>query len=265
MPEDQPPWPEDEAEPAFAAYEEGHEDEDHDEAYATYLDARRRFADIRAARGYWPVVAVPPSGNAQPPTSSSTLTSPHRPKGKGKGSKGKGGKGQRPFYQKGSGSSRAQSASQCLKCGQTGHWSSECPSNNKSLGTSTSPSKRTKTIEGYVYMASGDYEISDEQVTDGVYAVAETYVDQRALPQVCGIMDNGASSVLVGHNTLMDLLHCLHLHGIDVAALRFGSVHKMFHFVGDASSLSQWCIHLPVTVGGQHGRIQVFIKATLPF
>ena len=258
MPEEEAPWPDDDGEPTFAAYDEGQggDDDDYDEAYATYLDARRRFADIRAARGYWPVVAVPPGG-ATPTSSTPMSSSSPRPKGKGKGSKGKSGKGQRPFYQKGSASARAQAAPQCLKCGQSGHWSSECPS--KSPGGSTSPSKRIKTTEGYVYMVSENYEVSDEAVMEEVYVTAENYVDQRALQHVHGIMDNGASSVLVGHNTLMELLHCLYLRGFDVATLRFRSVHKMFHFGGDASSLSSWCVHLPVTVGQQHGRIQVFI------
>ena len=257
MPEEAP-WPDDDGEPTFAAYDEGQggDDDDYDEAYATYLDARRRFADIRAARGFWPVVAVPPGG-ATPTSSTPMSSSSPRPKGKGKGSKGKSGKSQRPFYQKGSASARAQAAPQCLKCGQSGHWSSECPS--KSPGGSTSPSKRIKTTEGYVYMVSENDEVSDEAAMEEVYVTAENYVDQRALQHVHGIMDNGASSVLVGHNTLMELLHCLHLRGFDVATLRFRSVHKMFHFGGDASSLSLWCVHLPVTVGQQHGRIQVFI------
>ena len=258
MPEEEAPWPDDDGEPTFAAYDEGQggDDDDYDEAYATYLDARRRFADIRAARGYWPVVAVPPGG-ATPTSSTPMSSSSPRPKGKGKGSKGKSGKSQRPFYQKGSASARAQAAPQCLKCGQSGHWSSECPS--KSPGGSTSPSKRIKTTEGYVYTVSENDEVSDEAAMEEVYVTAENYVDQRALQHVHGIMDNGASSVLVGHNTLMELLHCLHLRGFDVATLRFRSVHKMFHFGGDASSLSLWCVHLPVTVGQQHGRIQVFI------
>lgn len=38
--------------------------------------ARRRFADIRAARGYWPVVALPPSGGpGSGPTSSTPMSS----------------------------------------------------------------------------------------------------------------------------------------------------------------------------------------------
>ena len=101
--------------------------------------------------------------------------------------------------------------------------------------------------------------LENDNVTEDIYVTAETYIDQRAPQHVFGIMDNGASSVLVGHNTLMDLLHCLHLHNLDVTALRFRPVQKIFHFGGDASNLSKWSIHLPVTVGDRNGRIQIFI------
>ena len=49
--EDNIPWPEEEMEPTYNALDESFEDDDYDEAFATYLDARRRFADLRAARG----------------------------------------------------------------------------------------------------------------------------------------------------------------------------------------------------------------------
>lgn len=58
-------------------------DDDYEEVYATYLDARRRFADLRAARGFWPVMAVPPSssGTYLPPM---LLPKENLPKGRGK-------------------------------------------------------------------------------------------------------------------------------------------------------------------------------------
>ena len=81
-------------------------DDDYEEVHGTYLDARRRFADLRAARGFWPVMAVPTKGKGK--------------SGKGKG-KGKG--GQRPFMQKGSAQQRDSSAAAvCLRYGQTGHY-----------------------------------------------------------------------------------------------------------------------------------------------
>lgn len=68
------------------------EDPQLEEAYAAYLDARRQFANLEAARGYYPVVALAPDGDASP------LQSPFpRPskggKGKGGSPRRKGGKG----------------------------------------------------------------------------------------------------------------------------------------------------------------------------
>ena len=56
----------------YTAYDEDYPDEEdpeYEEAYATYLDARRRFAELRNNRGFYPVVALTDS-----PTSSSTST-----------------------------------------------------------------------------------------------------------------------------------------------------------------------------------------------
>ena len=110
---------------------DGPHDEEYEEVFATYLDARRRFADLKAARGFWPVMAVPPatSDSTSSPTTSYAPSKGKPTKGKGKGGKGKGkGKGgQRPFFQKGSASQRATSAAVCLRCGQPGHYSDACP------------------------------------------------------------------------------------------------------------------------------------------
>ena len=52
-----------------------------EEAYAAYLDARRHFAQLKAARGYFPVVALADSGSSMAASSQS----PKPPKGRGKG------------------------------------------------------------------------------------------------------------------------------------------------------------------------------------
>ena len=209
--------------------------------YATYLDARRRFADLKAARGFWPVYAVPPTSSS--PTASSSpsyVPSKGKPtKGKGKGGKLKGKGGQRPFHQKGSASQRASSAAVCLRCGQAGHYSDACP-NPPSSGGSQSPIKKAKTTESYAYMVN-------------------TYVDAGKHRAVLGTLDNGASSVLIGHNTLMKNLKVMHESGRDLQHLCFRAVDKTFYFGGDASSRSEWSVHLPVSVGGSFGRIQVFV------
>ena len=222
-------------------------DEEFEEVYATYLDARRRFADLKAARGFWPVMAVPPTSPSSPTTSASPSYTPAKgksKKGKGKGGKYKGKGGQRPFFQKGSASQRASSsAAVCLRCGQPGHYSDACPNPSSKASTpggSQSPSKKAKTTEAYAYMMS-------------------TYVDAGHRPLLQGTLDNGASSVLIGHNTLMKYLKNLHEVGRDLRHLCFRPVDKTFHFGGDASSRSEWSVHLPVNIGGSFGRMQVFV------
>ena len=64
-----------------------------DTAYATYLDARKCFNEIKLSRGYLPIVALT-DGNLSPgaasPHSSGSPVSPGRGKGKTKKGKGKG-------------------------------------------------------------------------------------------------------------------------------------------------------------------------------
>lgn len=59
--------------------------EAYDEAFAAYLDARKRFSDLKLSRGFLPVVALsdPSAGNLSPGTSSPTRSSGGgSPKGK---------------------------------------------------------------------------------------------------------------------------------------------------------------------------------------
>ena len=75
-------------EEGFVATSDGPWDiDEYDSAYASYLDARKRFSDLKLSRGYLPIVALQDDTNP-----SSTPSSPQRPH-KGKGPrKGKGGK-----------------------------------------------------------------------------------------------------------------------------------------------------------------------------
>jgi hypothetical protein len=99
---DDPSWIGDESFDGDAAY--FHEDDDafegselgdnfdvesYDMAYAAYLDARRRFQDLKLSRGFLPVVALTDQGAASPTSTGSNSPS----KGKGYGKKGGKGKG----------------------------------------------------------------------------------------------------------------------------------------------------------------------------
>eukprot|EP00959_Pyramimonas_sp_CCMP1952_P364672 7636967-Pyramimonas_sp.AAC.1 len=57
---------------------------EYDEVYAAYHDARKRFNDLKLARGYYPVVAMVPGA-----TGSSASAAPRRLPSKG-GAKGRG-------------------------------------------------------------------------------------------------------------------------------------------------------------------------------
>ena len=117
-----------------------HDVESYDQAYATYLDARKRFSDLRLqlARGCLPVVAVgdPSAGNISPGVTSpgSSPTSKGK-KGKSKGSsKGGSPKGKPATYKYSPApmkaaepKARAKAALRCLRCGQPGHFAANCP------------------------------------------------------------------------------------------------------------------------------------------
>ena len=123
----------------------------YDEAYAAYLDARKRFSDLKLARGFLPVVALADAqANLTPGLSpTSSTSSPGRGKGKGpKGSKGKGkGKGKNVVRYPPRNSKEADPrgrayttlATTCLRCGQQGHTTHNCP---QPRSTTSSPTKK---------------------------------------------------------------------------------------------------------------------------
>ena len=84
-----------------------------EEAYATYLDARRQFANLKAAHGYYPVVALTSTADLQGASSSSATTQRPLSKG-GKGKKGKS-KGKSP-PQKGPALQRGRTALDLMQC-----------------------------------------------------------------------------------------------------------------------------------------------------
>ena len=75
------------------------DDPEWEECYATYLDARRRFAKLKTNRGFYPVVALTDTNAAH----GTSFQRPVPPKSKGKGSKSK----SKPPPRKGDAKSRA--------------------------------------------------------------------------------------------------------------------------------------------------------------
>lgn len=92
-----------------------------EEAYAAYLDARRQMANLKASRGYYPVVALTDATALL--TAASTPPTSQLPKGSGKGkNKGKGkgkpkGKSGSAWQSKGGQIQARGQATKCLRCG----------------------------------------------------------------------------------------------------------------------------------------------------
>ena len=214
------------------------------------MDARKRFAEVKAARGYYPVVALGPgsdfsSSSAQLPI---TAQAPKGSKAKGKGSPNKGSKGHK---HKGSGKSPSQGkalarakATTCLKCGQPGHWAAQCPLSSPS--PPTSPAKRARDA------AMMAMDSSPSLPSDPVFTVLN---DSRLVAQ----QDGGASAFLGGHRPVMAAISHLIDLGVPADRFRFSRCNRRFMFGGDASLNANWSVHLPVFIRGLPGRLQTFV------
>ena len=231
----------------------------YEDAYATYLDARRQMASLKASRGFYPVVAltdssalpVSPGGSLSP----SGFKGGGKPKGRSKGKgKNKGGKSSSAWQSKGPTiAARGQAASKCLKCGQPGHWTAQCPMNRGAGGKpgaakdgSNSSSKRTRT-DGTAMMVR-------DLAMEG----------ERGLPAIgdlgwYGIQDGGASSVVCGHETLMQIMDHMQARGFSADHYRFLATDKVFGFGGDASRRADWSVRLPCFIDGRGGFMECFL------
>ena len=77
--------------------------------------------------------------------------------------------------------------------------------------------------------------------------------------RILATIDTGASSVVLGHNTLMTIIAQLYNHGVLLEELQFRPANKISDFGGDATGLASWSVHLPVTIDGRNGLTQAFI------
>ena len=230
----------------------------YDEAYAAYVDARKRFSDLRLSRGFLPVVALsdPSAGNLSPGLSSPGH-SPSHSKGK-KGGFGKGFGGGRTGKGKGKNvvrynkppmknpETRAKGKTlTCLRCGRPGHFAAECTV-PRSMASSTSGSNKrsASTIEAMA-------KFEDAHVT---------FVDSTGQERHdVTLLDPGASAFLCGYGPLARYLNYLKLHGFPVGDIEFNRCCRRFQFGGDGSSWSHWVVRLPLCISGVLGRAQVFL------
>ena len=222
--------------------------EAYDEAYAAYLDARKRFSDLRLSRGYLPIVALsdPSAGNLSPgvqsPTSSPTS------KGKSKSGKGKGGKGKgkgkniyrysKPPAKGADPKGRAQAVLSCLRCGQTGHQAANCP-------------VPPRHAQGTKRAATESMALEEAHVTFQDCAGHERHD--------VAMLDPGASAFLCGFGPARRYIHHLKGIGFPTEQIIFHRCRHKFHFGGDGESWSHWVVQLPMMIQGRYGQVQVFL------
>ena len=226
---------------------------EYDSAFASYLDARRRFQDLKLSRGYLPVVALADPGSAPSSNVTSPGSSPNR-KGKGSSSpKGKGGKRGKGGPHSGGKArdprGRAQSTGLfCLRCGGTGHQAAQCNRPSKHPSSSTAPPAKKPHVEGMAVL--------DVPAEHGLVL----FEDRQGVPRVdCAMLDPGASAYLMGTGPLKRYLEHLKGLGYDIDSVQMTKTHRVFHFGGDHSSECHWIAKVPVFVNSGRGFIAAFI------
>ena len=225
--------------------------EEFDEAYASHVDARKRFNDLKLSRGFLPVVALQDSA-----ASSSSTTSQQRPyKGMGKGKKGKSkGKGRGSTYRfdrapakqpDPKGRARSALAPACMRCGSSSHKTAQC--------TQTSSPKPATTATGKRQAVEGMAILNDETT---MVMLEDAAGHER--PD-CAMIDPGASSFLMGSGPLIRYMHHLKQLGYDSSQLKLQRCQRTFHFGGDHQKVSSWAATVPVYLNGTHGLLQGFV------
>ena len=269
---DDPSWIGDESFDGDAAY--FHEDDDafegselgdnfdvesYDMAYAAYLDARRRFQDLKLSRGFLPVVALIDQGAASPTSTGSNSPS----KGKGYGKKGGKGKGKarssttvryppRGDRRAPDPKGRASAVLQCLRCGAYGHQAAQCPRPAKHSGSTSAPASPSKKqhIEGMAVTCLP---------SEHGHVIFE---DLAGRPRVdCTMLDPGASAFLMGSGPFHRYVDHLRQLGFDVNGVAMTKTSRTFHFGGDHSTTSHWIARVPVFINNSFDYVHAFIIA----
>ena len=219
-----------------------------DEAYASYVDARRRFQDLKMSRGFLPVVAL--QDNSSPSHGSTDRpSSPTKEFGKKGGGKSKSkGKGKTTVHfgkSKPKGADprgRAQAAMQspCLRCGSTSHKTAQCTQASKPNSSGT----KRQAVES---VAAGE---------SGLVIFEDSAGHERF---DCAMLDPGASSFLMGYGPFLRYVEHLRDLGYPVDNIILKRADRTFFFGGDHQAKSMWTVHLPVFVKNVAGFVQGFL------
>ena len=231
--------------------------EEFDEAYATYVDARKRFQDLRLSRGFLPVVALTDGATGKGNSSTSPTSSPTSSGKKGKGKSFKGGKGSNTVrYPSSLGKGkadprgRAKAASTCLRCGQQGHWAAQCPQ----PPTKTSGTKRSAPSSPASNVTEG---MALHVESEGAMLMFQDSTGQERPDTV--MLDPGASAFLAGYHPFKRYVELLRDWGYPVEDLEMVRCERKFQFGGDAAAMSRWSVLLPVFLDGRFGKIQMYL------
>ena len=232
----------------YAEEQPWHDVEQYDQAYAAYLDARKRFNELKVSRGYLPVVALtdPAAGNVSPGvlSPSSAGSSNKGKKGKAKGTLTKGKPSSTYKYTKSPPKGadprgRAKATLTCLRCGQPGHFAANCPVPSK--GGVKRPAVESVALAEIAHVTFQDAQ--GHERTD------------------VAMLDPGASAFLSGFGPIRRYLTYLQSQGYPVDDIKFNRCMHKFHFGGDGESWSHWVVQLPMCLDGRLGSAQVFLLA----
>ena len=220
-----------------------------DSVYATYVDARKRFQDLKLSRGFLPVVALQDNASQSSAPTRSPSKGGFGSGGSGKGSGGRrSGKGKnvvryapRPAG-KGDIKARAQSALVCLRCGMEGHWAANCNQPPRSAAVKRPAPSST---EGMA-VSSGEAHVlfQDERGHDRPDAV---------------MLDPGASAFLSGYGPFKRFVEHLASVGYPVQELEMTRCNRRFQFGGDAACVSRWTVMLPLFIDDKFGKVQMYL------